>query len=115
VRVHLAGKHALEFEALDFLSEPLGVAFDFVDRARVALGLGEFQKFRTVAQAAVELIESADDLFELGAFLAEFLSPLRVVPDLGLLEFPRYFLKALVLVVVIKDTSSRNRCAPRDL
>jgi len=61
------------------------------------------------------MIQGTDDLFESGAFLAEFLGPFRVVPDFGLLELPRYFLQTLVLVVVIKDTSSRNRCAPRDL
>jgi hypothetical protein len=54
-------------------------------------------------------------LFELGAFLAELLSSIRIVPDAGLLELAGYFLEALVLVVVIKDTSSKSRCAPRDL
>jgi hypothetical protein len=62
-----------------------------------------------------EAIEVLDHLFELGALAAEFLSPVRVVPDTGLLQFARYFLKTFVLVVVIKDTSSRSRCAPRDL
>jgi len=38
------------------------------------------------------LIHGADDLFEFGALLAQFLSPFRVVPDLRLLQFPRYFL-----------------------
>jgi hypothetical protein len=54
-------------------------------------------------------------MFQLGAFLAELLSPIRVIPDAWLLELAGYFLQALVLVVVIKDTSSRSRCAPRDL
>jgi len=43
------------------------------------------------------------------------LRALGVVPDAGLLELASYFLKALVLVIVIKDTSSRSRCVPRDL
>jgi hypothetical protein len=54
-------------------------------------------------------------LLEFGAFLAEFLGALRFIPNPGLLEFASYFLKPLVLVVVIKDTSSRTRCVPRDL
>jgi hypothetical protein len=54
-------------------------------------------------------------MFQLGAFLAELLGSIRVVPDAGLFELAGYFLEALVLVVVIKDTSSRSRCAPRDL
>jgi hypothetical protein len=54
-------------------------------------------------------------LFELGALLAEFLCALGVAPDAGLLEFALYFLKTFVLIVVIKDTSSKSRCALRDL
>jgi hypothetical protein len=61
------------------------------------------------------LVQVGDHGLELGPLLAEFLGALRVVPDAGLLEFAGYFLEALVLVVVIKDTSSRNRCVPRDL
>jgi hypothetical protein len=61
------------------------------------------------------VIEAADGGFELCAFFAQFLGPLRVVPNPRLLEVAGYFLEAFVLVVVIKDTSSRNRYAPRDL
>ena len=105
----------MEFEPLDVLPEPLGIRFDLIRSTQVRFRLGQLQKLRALAQAAGELIECADDLFEFGAFLAKFLRPLRIVPDRGLLEFPGYFLKTLVLVVVIKDTSSRNRCDPRDL
>jgi hypothetical protein len=62
-----------------------------------------------------EAIQRPDHLFELGALTAEFLGAVGVVPDSGLFEFAGYFLKTFVLVVVIKDTSSRSRCAPRDL
>jgi hypothetical protein len=61
------------------------------------------------------MIQTDHDLFKFCAFLAQFLRALRVVPDARLLQFPVYFLEALVLIVVIKDTSSRNRCVPRDL
>jgi hypothetical protein len=61
------------------------------------------------------VIETGDDLFEFGPLPAEFLRTIRVIPDAGLFEFASYFLQALVLVVVIKDTSSKSRCAPRDL
>jgi len=73
------------------------------------------QQLRAIAQAAGELIQRADDLFEFGPLFAQFLCPLGIIPDLRLLELAGYFLKTLVLIVVIKDTSSRNRCAPRDL
>jgi len=54
-------------------------------------------------------------LLELGALLAEFLRALGVIPDAGLFELALYFLQTFVFVVVIKDTSSKSRCAPRDL
>jgi hypothetical protein len=61
------------------------------------------------------MIQADHDLLEFGAFLAQFLRALRVVPDARLLEFPGYFLQTLIFIVVIKDTSSRNRRVPRDL
>jgi len=92
VRIHFPGKHALEFEPLDFCPEPLRIGFDLLGRSQVPFSLGQFQQLPAVAQAAAELIQGADDLFELGALLTQLLSPFRVVPDLGLFEFPRYFL-----------------------
>jgi hypothetical protein len=56
-----------------------------------------------------------DDVLELRALLAELLRPLRILPNIRLFELPGDFLQALVLAVVIKDTSSRTACAPRDL
>jgi hypothetical protein len=76
---------------------------------------GEFQEFRAVAQPARQPVQAADDLFQFGALPAEVLRAFGVVPDARLLELPGYLLEAFVLVVVIKDTSSRNRCVPRDL
>jgi hypothetical protein len=61
------------------------------------------------------VIEAVDDLLELGAFSAEILRALGIVPNAGLLELAGYFLEALVFVVVIKDTSSKNLRALRDL
>jgi hypothetical protein len=115
VRVHLARKHALELQPLDVLGQPHGVALDLRGGGRVALLRRHLEKLAGVGESAREAIETTDDLLELGALPAEILGPFGVVPDAGLLELARYFLKALVLVVVIKDTSSRNRCAPRDL
>jgi hypothetical protein len=54
-------------------------------------------------------------LLEFGALLAEFLRAVRVAPNAGLFELALYFLQALTLVIVIKDTSSKSRRAPRVL
>jgi len=61
------------------------------------------------------VVQAAYDLLEFGAFLPQFLGAIRVVPNAGLLELALYFLQPLVFVVVIKDTSSKSRCALRDL
>jgi hypothetical protein len=115
VRIHFAGEHALEFELLDLESQTPGVGFDSLDGVRICLCLGQIQQFRRVAQGPHEAIETADDLLELGAFFSQFLGTLRIAPNAGLLELALYFLQPLALVVVIKDTSSKRRCALRDL
>jgi hypothetical protein len=115
VRIHLAGEHALEFQLLDLEGQSLGVRLDSLDGVRIGLGRGQIQELGGIGQGAREPIETADDLLELGAFLAQFLRAVRVIPNTRLLELALYFLQPLVLVVVIKDTSSKSRCALRDL
>jgi hypothetical protein len=113
VRVHLAGEHPLELEALDVLAEPVGVRLDLADRAKVALARGEFEELARIRKALGQAVDGADDGFELRALLAEFLGALRLVPDTGLFQLAGYFLQALVLVGVIKDTPEGTRCDPR--
>jgi hypothetical protein len=115
VGVHLARKHALELELLDFQPEAVDVGFDLLGRPGIRLFGGQIQEFRRVAEGALEAVQAAHDLLELGAFLPQFLSAIGVVPDAGLLELALYFLQTFEFVVVIKDTSSKSRCAPRDL
>jgi hypothetical protein len=115
VRVHFAGKHALKFEFLDLETQAIDVGLDFLGRARVGFLRGQVQKFRRIAQTALQAVQTADDLLEFGALLAELLRALRVIPNAGLLELALYFLQTLVPIVVIKDTSSKSRYAPRDL
>ena len=81
---------------------------------RAFLG-GQLQNLAGIAQAERQPVQTGDDLLEFRALPAQFLRALGVVPDSGLLEFAGYFLQALALVVVIKDTSSKSRYAPRDL
>jgi hypothetical protein len=115
VRIHLAGEHALEFELLDLEGQSLGVGLDSLDGMQIRLCRGQIQQLPRIAQGARESIETADDLLELGAFFSQFLRTVRIAPNAGLLELALYFLQPLVLVIVIKDTSSKSRCALRDL
>jgi hypothetical protein len=115
MRIHLAGKHALELEMFHCMAELRGIGLDVRDGAAVGLFGRHLEQFAGIAQAVRQLVQAADHLLELGAFLAELLRTIRVVPDAGLFELADYFLQPLVLVVVIKDTSSKSRYAPRDL
>jgi len=115
VRIHLARKHALELELLDFQTQALDVGFHLVGGAGIGLFGREFQQLRGIAQGASQAIQTAHDLLELGALLPQLLGAIRVVPDAGLLELALYFLQPFVLLIVIKDTSSKSRCALRDL
>jgi hypothetical protein len=115
VRIHLAREHALEFEQFDLDSQTFDIGLDFHARPRISLRGGQLQEFRGIGQGALQAIQAADDLLELGAFLAQFLRAIGVAPDARLLQLALYFLQPLVFIVVIKDTSSKSRCAPRDL
>ena len=42
--------------------------------------------------------------FQGGAFAAQILGPLGVVPDVGLAQFQLYFRETVFLVGVVKDT-----------
>ena len=99
----------------DLEAQAVDVSLNFLGGSSIRLLGGQFQEFRRIVEGALEAIQAADDLLELGAFLPQFLSAIRVVPNAGLFELALYFLQSLVFVVVIKDTSSKSRCAPRDL
>jgi hypothetical protein len=104
VRVHLAREHALELELRDLALEARDVLLDGADRALVGLRLGEFEQLAGLAQPAAQAIERTDDRLELGAFAAEFLGTLRVLPDRRVLEFPQDLRKPLAASIVVKDT-----------
>jgi hypothetical protein len=115
VRIHLARKHALELELFHLGTQPLGVRFDFRRSREIPLGSGKIEKLSRVRQAPRQAVEADDDILEFRALSTEFLGPLGRIPDSGLFEFAGYFLQAFFFVLVIKDTSSRNRCVPRVL
>jgi len=115
VRVHLAGKHALEFQLFDLGGQTIDVRLDFFDCRGIRLGNGQFQEFRGVAQCALQTVEAADDLLELGPLLSQFLGAVPACPRFRVARVLALLPAALVFVVVIKDTSSKSRRAPRDL
>jgi hypothetical protein len=115
VQVHLAAEHALEFELAHLRLERAGVAFDVARRGFVVLALGQLEQLARVADGGVGAIELLELRAQARAFAPEFLRPVRCAPDLRVLQFARDFLEPLLLAVVLKETPSRRRRAPRDL
>jgi hypothetical protein len=105
----------LELELFDHRGEAGDVPFDLTGSSGIGLVGCQIEQFPSVAQTARESVQIADDAFEIGPFPSKFLRALRLVPDSRLLEFARYLLESLVLAIVIKDTSSGNRCDLRGL
>jgi hypothetical protein len=104
VRVHPAGEHALEFQRLDPAGETLDVVGHRAHGALVALLRRELQQLVRTAQALAELADAVDDAVELGAFLAQLLGALGLIPEPRILELARDFLEPLALGIVVKDT-----------
>jgi hypothetical protein len=113
VRVHLATEHALELELAHGRLEAGALLLELCRGALVALGLGHREQLERVARAVAGAVEFADGLGEADAFLAQFLGTLGLGPDLRVLELADYFFEAITLVIVLKETPSRRRNAPR--
>jgi hypothetical protein len=77
----------------------------------VLLALGQLQQFCRLGQAIEHRGDAVDGLLEDGAFAAQALGPLGVVPDVGQFELAVYFFQTLLLGVVVKDTPGAR---PRD-
>jgi len=110
VRIHLARKHAAEFQILDIAFHRSDIALDFGDGALVAFFHGHVQQFSGIGQRRPDAIQRADGLFQLGAFPAQFLGLFRRIPDFGIFEFAADFSQALGLVIVFKETPVTQCC-----
>ncbi len=72
--------------------------------ALVFLGNGKIEQVAGLAETVGQAADAADDALERGAFLAQILGALRVVPDIGAFEFATDFLEPLGLGRVVKET-----------
>jgi hypothetical protein len=104
----------LELEFLDLALERDGVGLDPLHRLELALEFREFEQLDRALNTVADAIETRRQCVELRAFLAERLSALRVVPDLGMLEFAGDLGEPFALAIVFKETPLRRRGVPRD-
>jgi hypothetical protein len=111
VRIHLAREHALELELLDVLLDGGEVALHIAHGRFVVLLDREVQQLAGIAEAVADCVQRGDDGIELGALAPQLLRPVGRVPDPRIFQLAADFRQALVLVVVVKETSGGLRCA----
>jgi hypothetical protein len=104
VRVHRAREHALELQHLGALADRVEVGDHRVGGRIVALGHRHPEQVSGFVDPGQQRGQRADDPVEQGALAAEFLGPLWIFPDGGILQFAGDFLEALALAIEVKDT-----------
>jgi hypothetical protein len=115
VRVHLAAEHALEFEPAHVALERGRIALDLAGGRRIVLDFGELQQLAGVAQAGGRAIDFLELTGQACTLTPQLLGAIGRAPDAGILELTAYFFETFFLAVVLKETPSRRRHAPRDL
>jgi len=70
---------------------------------------------RRITDGGIGLVELLQIRGQARAFAAQLLRAIRSAPDRRVLELAIYFLETLLLAIVLKETPSRRRHAPRDL
>jgi hypothetical protein len=84
--VHLAAKHALEFELADLALEPGGLALDVACRGLIVLALGQRQQCIRIAERVGGPIQLGQFGGEPRPLAPELLGALRGAPDGRVLE-----------------------------
>jgi hypothetical protein len=113
--IHLALKHAPELERLQLLLQSVEVRIHVVEGRCITLGSRQLREFAKVIEVAVEGCQYADDLLQRRTLLVERLSPVLIVPDVGIGQGQFYFRQAVFFVGEVKDTPSAQRLARSDL
>jgi hypothetical protein len=115
VRVHLAVEHALQLEAAYTPLEPDGIAFDVRRGGFVLFAFGELEELCRIRDGLGGAIELAKLSSQLGAFPAQLLGLLGVLPDGGIFQLAIDLFEALFLRVVLKETPGGRQCDRRGL
>jgi hypothetical protein len=104
VRVHLAVEHPLQLETAYAAFEAGGFALDVLRRGFVVLAFGQLEQLGSVGDRLRGAIELRKLGSQFGAFAPQFLGLVRLLPDGRVFQLAIYFLEALFLGVVLKET-----------
>jgi hypothetical protein len=108
VRIHLAAKHALEFELAYLRLDLRQLTLDFASSILVILALGELKEFDRVAYRAAGGIDAAKFRSETRSLLAKLLRLVGLLPDGRIFELATYFFETFFLEIVFKETPLRS-------
>jgi hypothetical protein len=104
MRVHLAVEHPLQLEAAHTAFEAGGFALDVLRCGLVVLAFGQVEQLGSVGDRVGRPIQLRKLGGEFGAFAPELLGLVGLLPDGRVFQLAVYFLEALFLGVVLKET-----------
>jgi hypothetical protein len=105
-------EHPPEFEVGDGALELRDVGLDREQRGVVGLGAREIVELAAIVESGLQSGQRMDDAVELLLLLPELLRPLRVVPDLRILELAVDGREPRRPHIEVKDTSEAERYGP---
>ena len=108
--VHLPGEHAAKFKLGDSYFVRRQVCNNFIDSGGIIFVHRERQQFVGVCQAARQFVEADDNRFKLRTFSPQSLRPVLIAPDVGHFQFALNLGQALCFALIVKGTSSTQRC-----
>jgi hypothetical protein len=109
VGVHRVAEHAAELELLNRLLQITDVGLYRCDSVPIVFATRHIEQFSSIGQTLADAVECADHRLQRFLFAAHVLGPLGVIPEVGGLAQADQFLEALMLGVVVKDTSAARR------
>jgi hypothetical protein len=102
--VHLAGKHAPEFQLRNVGLQFPEVTLDRYQGIGVILFCRYFQQLIRVLQRLAHPVQGQHDFFQPRPLAAQLLGTFRVAPDFGVFQLPNDFGQPFALVIEVKDT-----------
>jgi hypothetical protein len=108
MRVHLPGKHAVEFQLLDAAGETLDVLDHGIGRVLVVLHFRQVQQLAGAHEAFAQVADAVDRLVQQRTLASQRLRAFGIVPDVGIFQLAVDFFQALDLGVVVKETPEAN-------
>jgi hypothetical protein len=87
------------------------IRLNFTQQRLIILVISQLEQICRVLQTLIKIIDSVDDDLERGAFLAELLGILLIIPDLRVTQLKLNLCQTLLTGIIVKGTPSERQCA----